>query len=86
MSADGGQTWQPVGTGLSNAIVTALVKDAGGATLHAGVYGGGVANLSFEVPDRPGISPPKAATGRRGRSLRADIRSAGASRPAPGSC
>ena len=57
-SADGGQTWQTVGTGLgSNVTVTSLAKDSNGSALHAGIYGGGVADLSLVPPERPPIEP-----------------------------
>jgi hypothetical protein len=63
VSGDGGATWEPVGRGLENAAVTALVIDSAAGTLHAGIDGGGVAELSRETPDRAPVTP--AAPGNR---------------------
>ncbi|MGE5278105.1 MAG: WD40/YVTN/BNR-like repeat-containing protein [Acidobacteriota bacterium] len=67
-SADGGQTWQPVGNGMSAASVTSLAIDASGAVLHAGIFGGGVADYSFAAPGRLPIAPPP-PPGRHTREL-----------------
>lgn len=61
-SADGGQTWTPVGSGLSDASVTSLVIDSEG-NLHAGISGGGVAELVLSQ-DRAPVRPAP-STGRR---------------------
>jgi hypothetical protein len=61
-SSDGGQTWEAVGTGLSDASVTALAIDAG-RRLHAGISGGGVAELAVAQQRQP-VRPPS-SSGRR---------------------
>lgn len=68
VSADGGQTWQAVGNGLSAASVMSLAMDALGETLHAGIFGGGVADYSFAPPERLPIQPPPSG-GRQTRQL-----------------
>jgi photosystem II stability/assembly factor-like uncharacterized protein len=57
VSRDGGQTWEAVGDGLSAASVTSLTLDASGEALHAGIFGGGVADYSFAPPERLPIEP-----------------------------
>lgn len=66
-SGDGGQTWQALGSGLSAASVTTLAVDASGRALHAGIFGGGVADYFFTPPGRLPILPPP--EGRRPRQL-----------------
>jgi photosystem II stability/assembly factor-like uncharacterized protein len=56
-STDDGQSWVALGTGLSAAAVTSLFLDGQGHVLHAGIRGGGVAELSLAA-DRPAIQPP----------------------------
>ena len=51
-STDGGATWAPLGQGLEGAAVTSVLVDPATAALHAGIDGGGVADLSFQSPDR----------------------------------
>ena len=55
-STDGGQTWEALGSGLSGASVVALSIDPARGILHAGVHGGGVAELAFPR-DRARIQP-----------------------------
>jgi hypothetical protein len=62
-SADDGKSWAPLGTGLSSAAVTSLALDGAGQVLHAGIRGGGVAELSL-APDRAPILP-RSTPGRR---------------------
>ncbi|HYR45470.1 MAG TPA: hypothetical protein VER78_00600, partial [Thermoanaerobaculia bacterium] len=67
ISTDAGLTWQTLGTGLSAAFVRTLVFD-GAKRLHAGIFGGGVAELGNSQDRSPVQRPP--ATGRTTRSLR----------------
>src|ERR1700693_2816261 len=55
-STDGVQTWEALGSGLSGASVVALSIDPARGILHAGVHGGGVAELAFPR-DRARIQP-----------------------------
>jgi photosystem II stability/assembly factor-like uncharacterized protein len=55
-STDGGQTWEALGSGLSGASVVALSIDPARGILHAGIHGGGVAELAFPQ-DRARILP-----------------------------
>ena len=59
-STDGGQTWTGLGTGLEYVPVTSLVLDAHATTLHAGIDGGGVAELIL-VADRAPVDRPAAS-------------------------
>jgi hypothetical protein len=56
-SADGGQTWQEVGSGLSGVSVTSLAIDSVRRTIYAGTSGNGVAALSSELPQRLPVQP-----------------------------
>jgi hypothetical protein len=55
-STDGGQTWEALGSGLSDASVVAFSIDPARGILHAGIHGGGVAELAF-ARDRARIQP-----------------------------
>jgi photosystem II stability/assembly factor-like uncharacterized protein len=57
-SADGGQTWQAVGSGLSGVSVTSLAIDSIGRTLYAGTSGNGVGAYSFVPTQRLPVEPP----------------------------
>jgi photosystem II stability/assembly factor-like uncharacterized protein len=61
-SDDGGQTWTALGEGLSSESVRSLALDTRGR-LHAGIYGGGVAELQVPV-DRPPVDLPSGARGK----------------------
>jgi photosystem II stability/assembly factor-like uncharacterized protein len=64
-STDGGQTWEALGSGFSAASVVALSIDPARGILHAGIHGGGVAELAF-ARDRARIQPlPPAGHGTR---------------------
>lgn len=66
-STDAGLTWQELGTGLSDAYVRALVLD-GARNLHAGIFGGGVAELT-NSQERSPVQPPP-TTGRAIRIIK----------------
>lgn len=64
-SIDSGQTWEALGSGLAGASVVALSIDPVRGILHAGIHGGGVAELAFSQ-DRARIQPlPPAGQGPR---------------------
>jgi Uncharacterized protein related to plant photosystem II stability/assembly factor len=64
-STDSGQTWEALGSGLSAASVVTLAIDPVRGILHAGIHGGGVAELAF-ARDRARIQPlPPAGHGTR---------------------
>jgi len=56
-SADAGQTWQEVGSGLSGVSVTSLAIDSVGRTLYAGTSGNGVEAFSSAAPQRLPVQP-----------------------------
>jgi photosystem II stability/assembly factor-like uncharacterized protein len=64
-STDGGQTWAALGSGLSDASVVALAIDPGRGILHAGISGGGVAELVFPQSRSPVTELPPAGHGTR---------------------
>jgi hypothetical protein len=65
-SADGGATWEPLGTGIEGASVTSLFEDRATQTLFAGIDGGGVAALSIAPPvAREPVVPPASPRGTR---------------------
>ena len=70
-STDGGQTWQALGSGLSGASVVALSIDPVRRILHAGIHGGGVAELALTQQDRARVQPlPPVGPGTRRLSPR----------------
>jgi photosystem II stability/assembly factor-like uncharacterized protein len=64
-STDGGQTWAALGSGLSDASVVALAIDPTRGILHAGISGGGVAELVFPQGRSPVTELPPAGHGTR---------------------
>ncbi len=66
-SADGGTSWQPVGTGLESASVSAILSNPPGGALIAATRGNGVAQL-VSVRDRQHVLPPS-SSGRQTRKL-----------------
>jgi photosystem II stability/assembly factor-like uncharacterized protein len=56
-STDGGQTWSALGSGLSDAAVVTLAIDPARGILHAGINGGGVAELAFPLQGRSPVQP-----------------------------
>jgi photosystem II stability/assembly factor-like uncharacterized protein len=64
-STDGGQTWAALGDGLSDASVVALAIDPTRGILHAGISGGGVAELVFPQGRAPVTELPPAGHGTR---------------------
>jgi photosystem II stability/assembly factor-like uncharacterized protein len=64
-STDGGQTWAALGTGLSDASVAALSIDPARGILHAGISGGGVAELAFPQGRAPVMELPRTTPGTR---------------------
>jgi photosystem II stability/assembly factor-like uncharacterized protein len=64
-STDGGQTWTALGSGLSDASVVALAIDPARGILHAGISGGGVAELVFPQGRSPVTELPRAGRGTR---------------------
>jgi photosystem II stability/assembly factor-like uncharacterized protein len=69
-STDGGQTWAALGSGLSDASVVAIAMDPARGILHAGINGGGVAELAFPQGRAPVTELPRAAPGTRRISAR----------------
>ena len=67
-STDGGQTWAAFGDGLSDASVVALAIDTPRGILHAGINGGGVAELVF--PRGRSRVQPLPSTGQEPRPIR----------------
>ena len=59
-SADGGQTWQTVGTGLDSASVVSLIVRASNQTLLAGTRANGIAQL-VAPQDRQSVKRPTAS-------------------------
>jgi len=66
-STDGGQTWEAVGSGLSSDSVTSLATDPARGVLHAGILGGGVAELVF--PQKRSSVQPLPSTGHGTRRI-----------------
>jgi photosystem II stability/assembly factor-like uncharacterized protein len=64
-STDGGLTWAALGSGLSDASVVALAIDPARGILHAGISGGGVAELVFPRGRAPVTELPPAGHGTR---------------------
>ena len=64
-STDGGQTWAALGDGLSDASVVALAIEPARGVLHAGINGGGVAELVFPQGRSPVMELPRPGQGTR---------------------
>ena len=56
-TADGGTTWNSVGTGLPNSYVTGLALDAKTRILRAGTHGRGMWDLQLPTPPAFTVSP-----------------------------